>query len=78
MSCCGGKGGSVWEFNEAQWKCRDCGKPTKGPEEIYQRESARFDEWKPSKKCECGADKVYGPGNGMHSATMPCPLYVKP
>jgi hypothetical protein len=28
-------------------------------------------------RCECGADAVYGPGSGMHSATMPCPLYKK-
>ena len=28
-------------------------------------------------RCECGADKVYGPGNVHHSGTMPCPLYRK-
>lgn len=28
-------------------------------------------------KCECGADTTYGPGNVLHSATMPCPLFGK-
>jgi hypothetical protein len=28
-------------------------------------------------KCECGAEKVYGKGTILHSATMPCPLFKK-
>ena len=30
----------------------------------------------PPPKCECGSDKTYGEGNGMHMTY--CPLYVKP
>jgi len=30
---------------------------------------------KEDKKCECGADKIYGPNNAFHSDW--CPLYKK-
>lgn len=50
------------------WLCSNCGKRAVGQTVSGGSMQA----------CECGADKTYGPGNNMHSATMPCPLYKKP
>lgn len=89
MSCCG-KGSSNnirWNGNTSQWECKDCGAiKSNDPNYLYKSPSKDPDDWYSSAPafipatgpvCECGADKVYGKGNNMHSATMPCPLYRK-
>lgn len=81
-NCCGGKGVSIWKPNNQRWECSDCGTVTSNDPSYVTNKNTGEKElpyWaqKVPKKCECGADKVYGPNSGMHSATMPCPLYVK-
>ena len=83
FSCCGGKGTATWDQANQNWKCTDCGTPqSTDPSYIGGSHTPDTnDMWynkKSTKVCECGADKTYGKGNNMHSATMPCPLYVKP
>jgi hypothetical protein len=81
FSCCGGSGAAKWDQSNQTWNCSDCG-ATQSTDASYLhngRNPPKEDQlqfFKP-KVCECGADKVYGPGSGMHSATMPCPLYKK-
>lgn len=79
FSCCGGKSGNAkWDNNAQQFKCVDCGAPTStDPSYAGDKTVPPWRSPKDHPKCECGADKVYGPGNSMHSATMPCPLYRK-
>ncbi len=76
MSCCGGLGIRKWDAKEAQWNCSDCGKAMPF-EEFFGALPPASTRYTPT-KCDCGADKVYGEGNQMHSATMPCALYKKP
>ncbi len=83
MSCCGGKGISIWKDSSKQWECSDCGSPkSNDPDYLYgstpeKKGPWRITDWKTptTPQCECGADKTYGPGSALHSATMPCPLY---
>lgn len=82
FSCCGGAGAATWNQTNGTWNCSDCGS-VKSNDSSYiggSHTPDTNDMWygKPKKVCECGADKVYGLNSGMHSATMPCPLYVKP
>lgn len=74
--CAGGVGSSITFYRAGAWHSGDC--------EIIKQEDANYKMsptglWYSSNasKCECGADKTYGPGNSLHSATMPCPLYKK-
>jgi hypothetical protein len=76
MSCCGNV---PTVYIDGKWSCTECGAI------ILKDETDSFDyfsitpkSFSLGKECECGADKTYGKGNGMHSATMPCPLYKKP
>lgn len=60
------------------WVCNDCGSPV----DLPKSEQLDFFGYHPvatkvEPKCQCGADKTYGPGNQFHSAIMPCPLYKK-
>lgn len=81
MSCCGNSGGSYWDTLALEWRCKDCGS-SQSNDPSYLGSSLKpipvVDSKYIIKRCECGADKTYGPGSGMHSATMPCPLYKKP
>jgi hypothetical protein len=75
--CCG-SAPSV--YIDGKWSCSDCGSITKeyDGQLDFSHVLKDFDEpYNRGPKCECGADKVYGPNSGLHSATMPCPLYKK-
>lgn len=83
FSCCGGAGSANWDQTNQKWRCSDCGAvQSTDPDYLGGGFTVTLPPTtaiqKSGKKCECGADKVYGPGSGMHSATMPCPLYQKP
>lgn len=72
--CCG-TSATVWAGGN--WRCSECnGVVTFNEKQLDLPILPKYAS-KPL-KCECGADVVYGPNNGMHSATMPCPLYKKP
>lgn len=65
-------------YANGRWSCSECGS-------IYPDNESDFSDVyggsrykKEEPKCECGADTLFGKGNGMHSAIMPCPLYKKP
>ena len=76
--CCGN---APRVYLDGKWSCAECGSiiGNDADQDISDISSGHYvPKSSSTKKCECGADKTYGPGNGMHSATMPCPLYVKP
>lgn len=78
MKPCCGVVPTFWK--DGKWSCSEC-----DGEVVYKNSDQTvftdlFDDLPPltsAKKCECGADSVYGPNNSAHSATMPCPLYRK-
>lgn len=76
--CCGGGIGTAATYATGKWHDNEC--DSLKPVPLPSGASSPY-AWVPSsspqKVCECGADAVYGPGNGLHSATMPCPLYKK-
>lgn len=81
FSCCNGKGAATWDTPNGQWKCSDCGAPQSNDPDYLGGgfiPKIDFNKFKSVDVCQCGADVVYGKGNNMHSATMPCPLYRKP
>ena len=68
-------------YIDGKWSCAECGSVlgtdignTLDFSDVFIDKTIKRSY---EKKCECGADKTYGEGNGMHSATMPCPLYKK-
>lgn len=73
--CCG-QSPVVWQGGN--WRCSDCDGLVVFEEKQLELPLTTKTPTKVIPKCECGADKTYGPGNLMHSATMPCPLYKKP
>lgn len=81
--CCGGGYGTKMPmYKNGKWHDSDCSEmyPSVDVEKLQKEVDAIFGtapEFKNGPRCECGADTVYGPGNIMHSATMPCPLYRK-
>ncbi len=58
-------------WNGLGWFCDACGKKSSDNSTSYSSPTL-------TSSCDCGSDAVYGPGNNMHSATMPCSAYKKP
>jgi hypothetical protein len=83
-SCCSPDTKKSQFWIGGKWHDADCSQLNKQPTNMGEYLDLTNPNWnkytlgpdtKP--KCECGAYKVYGPGNQMHSAIMPCPLYKK-
>jgi len=80
--CCGGGigfNGASYDGKTAKWHDSDCDVIRKLQQAAQEKlpESLDYRPKSSDNVCECGADSVYGPGNTLHSATMPCPLYRK-
>ncbi len=69
MNCnnCGPNVVTLWNPLLEAWCCVACGRFAVDNKLDIKTKS----------NCDCGADKTYGPGNTMHSATMPCSAYKK-
>lgn len=79
MSCCSGKGGSIWDNAYQYWKCADCGAlKSNDPNYLYggKYRDELSDWFQPQEvttnksKCECGSSTV---GSDRHS--IYCPLF---
>lgn len=73
MSCCGGKGVSVWRDTKAQWECADCGAvKSNDPNYLYSGMNplAGAPTRSFTKICECGSEKTHGI-NSSHSHWCP-------
>ncbi len=68
----------VWDISTLQWRCHLCG-TVKSNDPDYVHNPVTKSSWGSNEPaCDCGSDAVYGKGNNMHSATMPCSAYKKP
>ncbi|GAC1499938.1 MAG: hypothetical protein NVS1B10_03150 [Candidatus Saccharimonadales bacterium] len=68
MSCCSGKGVSVWR--NSMWECSDCGAArSNDPDYLYGNKPLTQPTWTPktTKVCTCGAEKTYGASTGHSS-----------